>query len=229
MTESVQAREQWTALAIDTARARLDAKAPHVDVTLIELTRPLLNIGGIPGGGAGPVPDGNVWTLPAQNGLLVLRAKLAVTNRGVHSAYTRIKGDLIREDQPNPPTEDYRQRAVKLDPGETYQFFIEASHPIEKWVENYSETPEIGSGLDHLGSVTITVSDDHDNGVDDAWEVAITGSPIIPYRRDPNAWQLRPMSDERRRAWLCDGTPQRTRTYWVSRSARAELPKPPRQ
>ena len=228
--ESEKARGQWTALALDTARARLDSKAPVVDLTISDTTGPLLP-STVYGGVANPCPPSQRWIFPRDEGqVLMVRCKVTLTNHGKKTVHAKVIGSMIlRIVQSNVIGQDSGEWYVpdagledSILPGESLSFWLEARHTVKKWSENEQQ----GVKGRHFGGIAqITVRDDDDNGVDDSWIPMLTDTPIEPEPGNDSGWQLRPAADPPR-AYVEGGVPQRNRTYWLSRSMKKQLPLP---
>jgi hypothetical protein len=222
--ESKLARDQWTSMAIETARTRLDAKAPSVDLTVGAITPPL--IPSTDGGKAVPCPPGQRWTFDRdEKEVLLVRCEVGLVNSGPKTAYIKVRGFRALQIASDGEEEYGDTFAMTLPSGQRWAFWIEACLTLKDWAENHRRA-EAGQPMKYFGMAMIDAYDDDDNGVTDWWWPILTGAPIMPIPGDTADWQLRPSTDPLA-AHLQEDTPARGRTYWLSRSQNKMLPLPP--
>lgn len=227
--EGKLSRDQWTAIAVDSARTRLDQNAATVDLTYGEFTGPLLPSTMLDGR-ANPCPPATTWNFPRdQQTMLAVRSAMKLTNSSEKIVYGKAVGAILIESIPNSGERVLdTEHSFSLSPGQAWSFWLEARAPLAEWALNYkyAEAGEVGH-TPAWGSVWITVHDDNDNGVDDWWYPMLIGTPIVPIKDVAAGWRLRPPGDPKTVYFDSGPAPQRSRTYWLSRSQSMVLPQPP--
>ncbi|MER7196703.1 hypothetical protein CG723_41030 [Streptomyces sp. CB01635] len=213
-----------SAVALDSARARLDSQAPDVVVQLEDPSWPPLAWShmGLP---VNPWPNGQIWYFPEkEHERIVLQTEVIVRHFYSGRLEVTFAGDLV---------DDHDGRARRAQPvllagdGE-HSVLLHKDFTIKQLSENYHAQQE-GRCLPHRVQGTVTVHDGRDNGVTDTWSLDLTGCPIQPHESRDGAWVVVPDH-------LTDGTglrslvyirrPARRRTYWISRQDGLELPAP---
>ena len=223
VVESKLARDQWTSIAIEAARTRLDAKAPAVDLTIGAIGPPLIPSAD---GNAEPCPPDQIWTFDRdENQVLLLRCEVSLTNSGPKRVHLKVRGFRAFKIGSDGKEEYSETFTVTLASGERWTFWLEAWCTLKNWADNYQRA-EAGRPMKYFGVAMIDAYEDDDNGVTDWWWPILKGAPIMPIPGNAAGWQLRPASDPRT-AFLQDDPPSRGRTYWLSRSQNKVLPLPP--
>ena len=226
--EGKLSREQWTSMALGATMARLDAKAPPIDLLLGRLSPDPLYPGQMLGADASPVPAGSTWTFDRDHNVkLAVRVEFAVINRAERSVRVDISGArLIRTHASYEESGESIETNVSLvlPPSATVERSLESVKTLKEWAADYYRL-QAGSlpSLDDVAKVD--VHDYDDNGVTDTWAFALMGSPIVPIEGNQAGWKLRPSGDEKI-AFLDSGARTRLRTYYLSRSADIKLPRP---
>ncbi|MFD5065398.1 hypothetical protein [Streptomyces sp. NPDC058394] len=213
------------AVALDSARARLDSQAPDVVVQLEDPTWPPLAWShmGLP---VNPWPHGHIWHFPErEHERIVLQTEVVV--RHFHSGHLEVTfdGDLVDDidGRPRPA------RSVLLagEDGE-HRVLLYKDFTVKELAENYRAQQD-RRPLPHCVQGTITVHDGRDNGVTDTWTLDLTGNPVQPHESRDGAWIVVPdhLTDgSGLRTLAYERRPARRRTYWISRQDGLELPAP---
>lgn len=216
--ESAQARKVWERMAVDTARSRLDAAAPAVDVTVYAAPWPP-RTASLDGVFSNDWPANQELTLPRDRQTeMSLQLGVKIANKSGRLVGVKLQGPfwVFSKTEPN----DF-----VLDAGADATQTFQAIFTAEQWAENW-EAREKGEPMPHQVVGTITVDDMNENGIDDEWTVHLSGAPIGRLPDDAGKWRLRIGH-----AGPADGTVDwnlspRRRTYWHSRSQKQELVAP---
>jgi hypothetical protein len=212
------------AVAIDAARARLDAQAPAVSVRLTDEAWPphrASQFGVI----AGEWPAGYEWHFPAKESeRIVLQARVLVENMDPNQYASVEYGDnLIREKegrrQPVRPHVLWPRGQSTL----SRNLFLQKDFTVKELSENYEARQE-GRPLPHRVTGTVTVHERRDNGVTDTWELELTGCPVRPDRTRSGIWVVDTESGVDSLEF--ESHPTHQRTYWLSRRRGERLPEP---
>jgi hypothetical protein len=222
-----------TAMAIDAARARLDAGAPRVSVAVNgPKTTPQ---GKAHGGGVGSVwpIDGQrhgIFQFPRdagpENSLWVVY-EVGITAYGDQPMHMACEGDLYADDASTSPL-----TSIQLTPNpphlggpRPYVIQLRILRRPDEWAENY-EALAAGQPLPHVARGTISIAGYGDTGVIDTWEVSFEAWPLEPVPDLASQWQFcwaDPMAPE----WVRhEQHPLARRSYWLSRSQNVRLPEP---
>jgi len=210
-----QTLEASNALAIDSARTRLDQNAPRVEVYVEQVS--------VLSGGSGNVPgpeaeSGSRWNLPADaDRTLQVQAQVRVVNlmtdRTIH---LKVKG--LHDTAMRPDTE------VLLVPAAKLAYFLTATFTLDQWAENW-ESRRARNPPPNCVEGYVTAGDDRDEGVRDTWPLHLAAWPIEPAGDSDGTWQLTAgmMGND----WFQIAIrPLRERSYWISQRQNIELPAP---
>lgn len=204
------------AVVIDSAKARLDAEAPDLDVrVLAPAWPPLCDANDSTSHPAG----GTVWLLPRdEQQTLVCTLPVDLTNRGTRDVEVTISGDVRPVTgftdpawRPGQLIEDF------LTPGrEPYRFHLQGTLTLRQCADNQAAR-EQGRPLPHRIAGVVIATDRRDEGITDRWELMMTGCPIEPVPETENQWRL--TADSAVPQWknLTVEPVARERTYWISR------------
>jgi hypothetical protein len=217
-------------MSIEAARARLDAKAPEVDLLLSPTKRPLLPSAY---GFAQSCPENQTWTFEQdEDQRLLLRCRASVVNNGSKAVTARIRTLAPRglvqpaESETGPPEPRVDELVARLAPTEVLTFDIEADYIVKEWAEGHEkrsqQQPPTPSTLAY-----IEVDDGDDNGVTDWWSALLSGCPIMPVPGNLAQWRLRPEQDPSR-VFVTPDSRQRKRDYYLSRGSGVVLSPPPK-
>lgn len=213
------------AVAIDAARARLDAQAPAVSVRLTDVQWPpyAWSHVGMP---VNPWPAGYEWHFPEkQDERTVLQARVVVQNHGNRHVNVEYEGDLVREVEHRPrPTASHALWPHQGN-GVSPNLFLHKEFTIKELSENYEASLE-GRPLPHRVTGIITVHDSRDSGVTDRWELELTGCPVRPHQSRTGVWLIDTDTDTGSEALAFASHPAFERTYWISRQRGQRLPDP---
>jgi len=209
---SQKALDASAALAIDSARSRLDLDAPRIDVYVEGVS--VLTTG--PGDVSGSrIEPGMRWTLSqdAARSLQVqarVRVKNLMSDRTTHLKVTGLHDPAMHAD-----TE------VLLLPKTELSYFLTATFTLSQWAENW-ESHQAGKPPPHVAEGCVVSGDDRDEGVVDRWPLFLAAWPFQPAGDSNGTWQLevtagKDWSDIAMR-------PLRERSYWISQRRGIPLP-----
>ena len=213
---SQKALEASAALAIDSARSRLDQDAPRIDVYVEGVSILTAGLADTPGS---QIEPGAQWKLSqdAARSLQVqarVRVKNLMNDRTTHLKVTGLRDPAMRAD-----TE------VLLLPTTELFYSLTATFTLSQWAENW-ESHQAGMPAPNVAEGCVISSDDRDEGVMDRWSLRLAAWPIQPAVDSDGTWQLtagtagtavRDWSDIAMR-------PLRERSYWISQRRAIPLP-----
>jgi hypothetical protein len=228
--EGKLSRAHWEAMSNEAARARLDAKAPKVELRLSPARRPFLPSAY---GFAQPCPENQSWTFDRdENERLLLRCSARLINSGETSVSVRIcaNGDgLVSPAQSDTGLPEPRSKVMtaRLQPSRAVDFTIEANYTLKDWAQGWESRFADATPTPNM-LVYVEVDDGDDNGVVDWWAVLLSGTPIGPVQGNRAEWRLRPENDQFI-VFVTAESRQRHRDYYLSRRARLAVPELPSQ
>jgi hypothetical protein len=203
------------ALAIDSARSRLDQNAPRIDVYVEQVSLLPAESGTTLGSQGG---SGAQWTLPQDaDRLLRLQARVKVVNlmndRTIHLKVRGMQDHAMRAD-----TE------VLLVPAANLVYYLTATFTLSQWAENW-EAHQAGKSPANVAEGCVISGDDRDEGVVDTWPLRLAAWPIQPAQDSASTWQLTGgMADD---DWFQIAIrPLRERSYWISQRNNIPMPEP---
>ena len=192
--ESRLSREHWEAMALEAARARLDAKAPIADLEL----KPDLELSPRPGDSPRFARNFHTttWRFPQdQDVRLVVCCQAVVTNHSQRALTARATGLLLAPSEGPKAGDKYvTHEEASLLPGGSYNFVVIANFTLGEWAEK-ADSRNPGESADLCAIHTITVFDDDDNGTVDEWEFENSGCPIVPAHGEQDGWKVRETFD----------------------------------
>jgi len=210
---SQRALDASAALAIDSARSRLDQDAPRVDVYVEGLSILTAGLADVPGS---QIEPGSRWDLNRDAARsLKVQARVKVRNlmndRTTHLTVTGLHDPDMHAD-----TE------VLLLPKTELSYFLTATFTLSQWAENW-ESHQAGGPPLNVAEGCVVSGDDRDEGVVDRWPLRLAAWPIQPAGDSDGTWQL--TEGTTGKDWS-DITirPLRERSYWISQ--RREIPLP---
>lgn len=222
-TLSQRTLDSSNALAIDSARTRMDQDAPRVDVYVEQVS--VLPAGpGTPGGASGAeaggarAEAGSRWRLPEDAGrLLQVEARIRVVNL-MADRTTHLKVAGMQDASQRPGTE------ILLNPGTKLAYSLTAEFTLGQWAENWA-AHQAGQDVPHLVDGSVVSGDDRDEGVEDTWPLRLMAWPIQPAGNGDGTWQMtRGIAGT---DWFRIAIrPLRERRYWISQSKKMPLPEP---
>jgi hypothetical protein len=230
------------AVAIEASRARFDAEAPRIEISLTAIpSRYMVEPSSTEhlGGRAQPFEPGRQWHFPRDDDqLIVLRATVYSINRADNMVYAEFEGPIQREKgqprsgppiQPAAATQHVPARSVTDGSPIPLLLQLEARFTAKQWAENY-EAQQRGSHLPFVAEAKITYTDGRDEGVVDVYRLWLTGCPIEPVPTLGEVWRERllrsPDGELPKEVINYDPYPPRKRQYWISRSEKVALPSP---
>src|SRR6266700_3045467 len=208
-TLSQRTLEASNALAIDSARSRLDQDAPRIDVYVEQVSALPADSGGMPGA---------LWTLPADAArLLRVQAQVRVINlmndRTIHLKVNGLQDAAMRADA-----------EVLLVPAAKLSYFLTATFTLGQWAENW-ESYRAGNPLPNAVEGSVTAGDDRDEGVVDTWPLRLAAWPVQPAQDPDGTWQL--TAGMAGSDWFQIAIrPLRERSYWISQRKNIPMPEP---
>ena len=211
-TLSQRTLEASNALAIDSARTRLDQDAPRIEVYVEQVSVLAADAGAEPG------PQADRWDLPADAGQkLQVQAQVRVVNlmadRTIHLKVKGLRDAAMRAD-----TE------VLLVPSAKLSYFLVATFSLGQWVENW-KAHQAGDLPPNVVEGCVIAGDDRDEGVVDTWPLHLAAWPVQPAGDTDSTWQWTAgmAGDDWFRIPI---RPLRERTYWISQRRQIPLPEP---
>lgn len=211
------------AVAIDSAKARLDAAAPELDVRVLAPVWPPLCDERDSASHAG---SETVWRLPRdERQTLVGMLTVELTNVGERDVEVVIGGD-VRPDGEVPDSEWWPGQPIEdfLTPGgEPYRFRLQRTLTIRQWADNRA-AQEAGRPLPHRIVGTVIAMDRRDEGVTDRWDLEMTGCPIERVPGAEDQWRLTTDASVPQWKILAVEPVVRQRTYWISRHRQLKYP-----
>jgi hypothetical protein len=204
------------ALAIDSARSRLDHDAPRIDVYVEGVSILTTGLADVPGA---QIEPGAHWDLSqdATRSLQVqarIRVKNLMSDRTTHLKVTGLHDPGMHAD-----TE------VLLLPKAELSYFLTATFTLSQWAENW-ESHQAGEPASNVAEGCVISGDDRDEGVVDRWPLWLAAWPIQPTGDSNGTWRLtegtavKDWSDIAMR-------PLRERSYWISQRRGIPLPDVP--
>lgn len=216
-----QSLEVSQALAIDSTKARLDARAPRILVRSAS-TQGEVVMGKSGSGLPQPWPLERTFRRTEDDHVtLLVGAQIDVKNEGDRSQRICVDGNvqLLRPEGAN-RTPNSGQLTVFLAPGESCEFRLVEVGTVEHWAAIWDEHQKGDTVLGKcIGQVTC--SDPYDEGVIDRWTVELYGYPIERIPNDLAGWKIRngqtnpPVVDMVMR--------QQERAYYLSKNEDREL------
>jgi hypothetical protein len=210
---SQKALDASAALAIDSARSRLDQDAPRVDVYVEGVS--ILSAGLVDGPGA-QIEHGARWNL-SQDAARSLRVQARVKVRNLMGdRTTHLKVTGLHDPAMNAGTE------VLLLPTTERIYFLTATFTLGQWAENW-ESHRAGEPLANVAEGCVISGDDRDEGVVDRWPLRLAAWPIQPDGDSDGTWQL--TAETGAKDWFVIAMrPLRERSYWISQRRGIPLP-----
>ena len=208
-TLSQRTLEASNALAIDSARSRLDQDAPRIDVYVEQVSFLPADSGSMPGA---------LWSLPADAArLLRVQAQVRVVNlmndRTIHLKVKGLHDATMRADA-----------EILLVPAAKLSYFLTATFTLSQWAENW-ESYQAGNPPPNVVEGSVTAGDDRDEGVVDTWPLRLAAWPVQPAEDSDGAWrQTAGMAGS---DWFQIAIrPLRERSYWISQRRNIPMPEP---
>ena len=191
------------ALAIDSARSRLDQDAPRVDVYVERVS---------------VLESGARWDLSQDaDQLLQVQARVRVKNL-MSERTTHLKVTGLHD------PDMYADTEVLLLPKTERIYFLTAAFTLSQWAGNW-ESHRAGQPPPNVAEGCVRSGDDRDEGVIDEWPLRLTAWPIQPAgdADGDGAWRLTEATAAS--DWF-DITmrPLRERSYWISQRRGIPLP-----
>jgi hypothetical protein len=208
-TLSQRTLEASNALAIDSARSRLDQDAPRIDVYVEQVSFLPADSGGMPG---------ERWSLPVDAArLLRVQAQVRVVNlmndRTIHLKVKGLQDAAMRADA-----------EVLLVPAAKLSYFLTATFTLSQWAENW-ESYQAGMPLPNVVEGSVIAGDDRDEGVVDTWPLRLAAWPVQPAEDPDGAWQS-PAGMAGSDWFQIAIRPLRERSYWISQRKNIPMPEP---
>jgi hypothetical protein len=201
--------EVSNALAIDSARSRLDQGAPRVEVYVEQVSFLPADSGGMPGA---------LWSLPGDAArLLRVQALVRVVNlMNDRTIHLKVKG--LQDAAGRADTE------VLLVPAANLSYFLTATFTLSQWAENW-ESQQAGTPLPSVVEGSVMAGDDRDEGVVDTWPLRLAAWPFQPAGDTGGTWQL--TAGMAGSDWFRVAIrPLRERSYWISQRKNIPMPEP---
>jgi hypothetical protein len=210
---SQKALDASAALAIDSARSRLDQGAPRIDVYVEGVSVLAADLVDMPGSQFGPDARWNLHQEAARP--LQVQARIRVRNL-MNDRTTHLKVTGLHDPAMHADTE------VLLLPKTELSYFLTATFTLSQWAENW-ESHQAGEPPPNVAEGCVISGDDRDEGVVDRWPLRLAAWPIQPAGDSDGTWQWtegmagNDWSDIPMR-------PLRERSYWISQRRGIPLP-----
>ena len=177
---SQKALDASAALAIDSARSRLDQDAPRIDVYVEGVSILTTGLVDMPGS---QIEPGARWNLSQDAGRSLqvqarVRVKNLMSDRTTHLTVTGLHDPAMHAD-----TE------VLLLPTTERFYFLTATFTLSQWAENW-ESRQAGNPPPNVVEGCVISGDDRDEGVVDRWPMCLAAWPIQPAGDSDGTWQL---------------------------------------
>jgi len=201
------------ALAIDSARSRLDQDAPRIDVYVEGVSLLSTGLGDTPGA---QIEPGERWSLSQDAARsLQVQARVKVRNlMGDRTTHLKVTG--LHDPAMNAGTE------VLLLPTTERIYFLTATFTLGQWAENW-ESHRADDPLPNVAEGCVISGDDRDEGVVDRWPLRLAAWPIQPDGDSDGTWQL--TAETGAKDWFVIAMrPLRERSYWISQQRGIPLP-----
>jgi hypothetical protein len=211
-TLSQRTLEASNALAIDSARSRLDQDAPRIDVYVEQVSVLPVDSQHTPGAR---------WSLAADaDRLLRVQAQVRVVNlmndRTIHLKAKGLHDSSMRGDV-----------EVLLAPAAQLSYFLTATFTLSQWAENWESRQAGTAPVPNVAEGSVVAGDDRDEGVVDTWPLHLAAWPVQPAGDSDGTWQL--TAGTAGGDWCQIAIrPLRERSYWISQRNNIPLPEPSR-
>jgi hypothetical protein len=209
-TLSQRTLEASNALAIDSARSRLDQDAPRIDVYVEQVSVQPVESQHAPGAR---------WSLAADaDRLLRVQAQVTVVNlmndRTIHLKVKGLHDSSMRADV-----------EVLLVPAAKLSYFLTATFALSQWAENWQSRQAGTTPVPNVVEGCVMAGDDRDEGVVDTWPLHLAAWPVQPAGDSDGTWQL--TAGMAGSDWFQIAIrPLRERSYWISQRNNIPLPEP---
>ena len=206
------------ALAIDSARSRLDQDAPRVDVYVEGVSILTNGLPDLPGAQIEPGARRDLTQDGARS--LQVQARVKVRNlMGDRTTHLKVTG--LRDPAMNAGAE------VLLLPTTERIYFLTATFTLGQWAENWKSHRD-GEPAPNVAEGCVISGDDRDEGVVDRWPLRLAAWPIQPDGDSGGTWQLTAATAGK--DWFIIAMrPLRERSYWISQQRGIPLPDLPQQ
>ncbi len=210
---SQKALDASAALAIDSARSRLDQDAPRVDVYVEGVSILTTGLVDLPGAQIEPGARWNLTQDAARS--LQVQARVRVRNlMGDRTTHLKVTG--LHDADLNAGPE------VLLLPTTERIYFLTATFTLSQWAENW-ESHRAGEPVPNVAEGCVISGDDRDEGVVDRWPLRLAAWPFQPDGDSDGTWQL--TAGTAGKDWFVIAMrPLRERSYWISQRRGIQLP-----
>jgi len=206
-------------LAIESAKARLDARTPHINVSVMQTiwppTRPPLFVSG-PGQ---PIASDAEFRVQRDTTTeILLEAVCRVTNESAVTVQVGLNNISVQGDYATgtawqyPGT--YLQRSIP--PGGWLDFMVREARSVADWAANAEDRTNGVPGRNVIVAEVI-FSDTFDNGIVDNWRVEISGYPLEPVPGDPGTYRITQLAPGNASLPIAATTPPKRRRYFLSK------------
>jgi hypothetical protein len=208
-----KALDASAALAIDSARSRLDQDAPRIDVYVEGVSILATGLADMPGT---QIEPGARWTLSLDAARsLQVQARVKVRNlMGDRTTHLKVTG--LHDPDMHADTE------VLFLPTTERIYFLTATFTLGQWAENWESHRE-GEAPPNVAEGCLISGDDRDEGVVDRWPLRLAAWPIQPDGNSDGTWHL--TAETAGKDWFTIAMrPLRERSYWISQRRGIPLP-----
>ncbi|WP_158852820.1 hypothetical protein [Saccharothrix deserti] len=210
------------ALAIDSTKARLDARAPRLLVTAAP-THGEVVMG--PSGSGQPRPwpvDRTFRRTEDDYQYLLTGAQVDIKNEGDRSQRVGIDANevtLLRPENGN-ITPNGGRITVLLAPGESCEFRLADQRTLQQWSEVW-EARRGGEAAAGKTGGEVICSDPYDEGIVDRWKIELYSYPVEPILNDLAGWRIR--NGQTDPPIVTTYISQQTREYYLSKQGNRKL------
>jgi hypothetical protein len=185
--------------AVDAAKARLAARAPHIQVTQSSLDFRPLRIGIAANAPGMPLERDHVYRTPRDRNVLAgLRYSFTIKNLGP-DATVNVTGQFA----PDGPHATFTREplTLTLETGQSETLEFEAYRPLSDWIRQHEEREAGGPGTVDL-EAAVRWDDGHDEGVFGSVRVLVACNGLEPIPDEDGGWRFRhAMRNQHHESW----------------------------
>jgi hypothetical protein len=215
--EAAESRQVWESMALDATRARMDQSAPRVALQGAHVPAQLFAFsqGATSNTYTNEWPAGHTWVFDKDaSDIICLKLVVDVLNGSPLPVDIVCSGDFYWNSQPQ------GQTGFVVPPGGTFQVQMQAAFTAKQWVENF-EARRAGEPFPWVATSRLIMVEASENGVNDEWELKLSGCPVEPVQGNIAAWRVGAQGLDGNTAFSIS---PRQRWYFFSRAQSTMLP-----
>lgn len=192
-----EAIEVSNRLVTESAKARLDARTPHINVSVLQTLWPPTRPPQFVGGGGLPLRPNEEFRITRDaKHLLLLEALYRVTNESDLTVGVSLSNACEPETYASGTVWGYPGKLlqVTIPPGFSRDFMVREARSLADWGDNAEDKEEGVPGRNVIVAAVI-FSDTFDNGVIDNWTLEISGYPLERVPDDPGTYRVSSSAD----------------------------------